>query len=204
MTDITPQDVLDFWFGAPDDPDYGQPREAWFKKDEAFDEAIRSRFGDNVEMAIEGGLAEWEDDGSGSLALILLLDQFARNIFRGSGKSFAGDVRTRKVASRAIEAGIEKILNIPQRVFLYLPFEHSENLTDQQRSMELFNSLPDYEGRANQIDYAQRHMDIIERFGRFPHRNKAVGRTSTEEEELFLQGIIRAALFNELVDLNPP
>ena len=174
MTDISPQDVHDFWFGAPDDP--------------AFDEEIRTKFGETVEAAIEGGLTEWEDNGQGSLALILLLDQFARNIFRGSGKSFAGDVRTRQVAAAAIAAGIEKDLNIPQRVFLYLPYEHSEDMADQHRSMDLFNSLPKYEGRDNQIDYAQRHLDIVERFGRFPHRNEAMGRASTAEEILFLQG----------------
>jgi uncharacterized protein (DUF924 family) len=188
MTDISPQDVHDFWFGAPDDPAFGQPREAWFKKDDAFDEEIRTKFGETVEAAIEGGLTEWEDNGQGSLALILLLDQFARNIFRGSGKSFAGDVRTRQVAAAAIAAGIEKDLNIPQRVFLYLPYEHSEDMADQHRSMDLFNSLPQYEGRDNQIDYAQRHLDIVERFGRFPHRNEAMGRASTAEEILFLQG----------------
>jgi uncharacterized protein (DUF924 family) len=188
MTDISPQDVHDFWFGASDDPAFGQPREAWFKKDDAFDEEIRTKFGETVEAAIEGGLTEWEDNGQGSLALILLLDQFARNIFRGSGKSFAGDVRTRQVAAAAIAAGIEKDLNIPQRVFLYLPYEHSEDMADQHRSMDLFNSLPQYEGRDNQIDYAQRHLDIVERFGRFPHRNEAMGRASTAEEILFLQG----------------
>jgi uncharacterized protein (DUF924 family) len=189
MTDNnSPQDILDFWFGAPDDPAFGEPREAWFKKDDAFDEQIRTRFGGAVDAAIEGGLSDWEDNGQGSLALILLLDQFARNIFRGSDKSFAGDVRTRRVAAAAIEAGIEKDLNISQRVFLYLPYEHSEDMADQHRSMELFNSLPEYEGRANQLDYAQRHFDIVERFGRFPHRNAAVGRNSTAEEIEFLEG----------------
>ena len=186
MTDISPQDVHDFWFGASDDPAFGQPREAWFKKDDAFDEEIRTKFGETVEAAIEGGLTEWEDNGQGSLALILLLDQFARNIFRGSGKSFAGDVRTRQVAAAAIAAGIEKDLNIPQRVFLYLPYEHSEDMADQHRSMDLFNSLPQYEGRDNQIDYAQRHLDIVERFGRFPHRNTSLGRVSTADEEEYL------------------
>jgi uncharacterized protein (DUF924 family) len=183
-----PQDVLNFWFGAPDDPEFGQPREAWFKKDDVFDADIRSKFGEAVEQAIEGGLEDWEDGGNGSLALILLLDQFARNIFRGSDKSFAGDVRTRRVAAAAIEDGIEKVLNIPQRVFLYLPFEHSEDIADQHRSMDLFNSLPEYEGRSNQIEYAQRHFDIVERFGRFPHRNDVVGRDSTKEEIEFLKG----------------
>ena len=183
---VIAQDVLDFWFGSPDDPDHANSREVWFKKDDAFDEQIRARFGAAVEMAQEGGLTDWVDNGSGSLALILMLDQFTRNLYRGSGRSFVADGRARELAAGVLAANGEKDFTVVQRVFLYLPFEHSEKIEDQDRSMALYRSLPDHPERENWIDYAHKHFVIIERFGRFPHRNELLGRTSTEEELAFL------------------
>ena len=183
---VTAQDVLDFWFGPIGDPDHANPREAWFEKNDAFDERIRAQFGAAVEEAQAGGLVDWVDDGLGSLGLILMLDQFTRNLYRGSDRSFMADARARELASGVLAAGGEQDFTVVQRVFLYLPFEHSENMEDQHRSMALYRSLPDHPERENWIDYAHKHFVIIERFGRFPHRNEVMGRVSTDEEVAFL------------------
>ena len=188
MTDLSPRDVLDFWFGPPDDPDHANPREAWFTKDDGFDESIRSQFGAAVDLAIDGGREDWTDGGAGNLAVILMLDQFTRNIFRGSDRSFAGDARARDLARAVVDSGNDSALTVVQRVFLYLPFEHSEDISDQYRSMELYKGLPDHPNKDNWVEYAQAHFDIIERFGRFPHRNDVLGRATTPEETEFLKG----------------
>lgn len=180
--DLTRQ-ILDFWFGAPDSDAYGKPREVWFKSDETFDAEISERFETALGQAAAGahdGLAETAD---GALALTILLDQFPRNIYRGTPRAFAFDPRALAVARQALEAGHDQAVAPFQRTFLYLPFEHSESLADQERSVALFTTL----GIENGIDYAIRHRDIIVRFGRFPHRNAILGRESTPEELSFLE-----------------
>lgn len=179
--------ILDFWFGKPGDGDYGTPRSAWFVKDAAFDEEIRSRFLDSYESAATGELDGWKETPLGSLALILLLDQFPRNLFRNRPKAFATDADARSVAEGAIAQNFDQTLLPVQRWFIYLPFEHSENLEDQNRCVELFSQLKDDPHSASTIDYAHRHRDVIQQFGRFPHRNKILGRENTSQEEEFLK-----------------
>jgi uncharacterized protein (DUF924 family) len=181
------QAVLDFWFLPAGHPDYGAYREAWFKKDAAFDEEIRSRFSHDLELAVKGGYDHLAVTPPLALAVVVILDQFSRNLFRGHARAFAGDARAYAIADAAIRAGFDQALLPVQRVFLYLPFEHRETLVDQARCMTLYGSLPPGELRDNCLDYGRRHQVIIERFGRFPHRNAALGRPSTPEEEAFLK-----------------
>lgn len=171
--------VLAFWFQEHD-------HSAWFAKDEAFDGRIRDRFGDQIDRAAAGLFDSWRGTGRGCLALCLLLDQFPRNLFRGSARAFAYDAAARAVAHHAVAHGLdmEDGLTPAQRVFLYLPFEHAEDLDDQKRCLRLMLQRV---GDDQAIDYAHRHLAIIDRFGRFPHRNAALGRTSTEAERRFLQ-----------------
>ncbi len=182
-------EVLDFWFGAPDSAGYGEPREIWFKTDSDFDGEIRSRFLPLIEAARQGELSHWQDKASGALALCIVLDQFPRNLFRGSGEAFANDALARKVAAEAIDRGFDGELPRVQRSFLYLPFEHSEDLADQERSLLLFASLADDgdEAGSSSMEYARRHHEIIQRFSRFPHRNGALGRDTTAAEATFLK-----------------
>lgn len=187
MTAPVPADILAFWFGSPDEPGYCQPRSEWFRKDAAFDESIRSRFLPAVEAALAGGLADWTDSPQSLLALVILLDQFPRNLFRGTARMFAGDTRARQLADQALAQGWDRGMTAVQRVFLYLPFEHSEALADQERSLALFAALAaEHPGNDGFLDYAQRHHAVIARFGRFPHRNAALGRSSTTEEGDYL------------------
>jgi uncharacterized protein (DUF924 family) len=182
----TPRAVLEFWF-AP------QARPLWFEKDKAFDEQIRSRFGAVVHAAQLGELDGWQESPEGTLALLLLLDQFSRNIYRGLAKAHLGDERARQIADRAIAKGFDQIFSYQQQRFFYLPFEHGESLADQQRAIALFTMAleraapADRDDAVDQLDYAHRHHIIIERFGRFPHRNDALGRPSTEAEVDFLR-----------------
>ncbi len=183
MTDALAEKILTFWFGTPDPALPVDYRPAWFEKNEAFDAEIRRDFGAAVERAIAGELDGMADDAGGALALLLLLDQFPRNLFRGTARAFAGDARARRIAARALARGDEAQLSPRHRAFLYLPFEHSESLADQERSVALFATLDD----PLSYDYAVRHRDVIARFGRFPHRNAALGRSSTPEEIEFLK-----------------
>ena len=168
-------DVLRFWFdelGA----------DAWFRKDAATDETIRSRYSILYEV-----LAKWPAQAAlaspeRALATVLILDQFPRNLFRGSAQAFAADELAREVARGAIEKGFDEGFDKNRRLFFYLPFEHSENKADQARSVELIASL----GDPNLLDWAVRHRAVVDRFGRFPHRNAVLGRFSTAEEEAFL------------------
>ena len=181
-------DVLHFWFGAPGTAIRGTFREAWFKKDPAFDDEIRRHFLGTTEAAARGELDRWQSDREGALALVILLDQFPRNLHRGSPKAFAADPKAREVARTAIDRGFDVQSTSCERMFFYLPFEHSENLADQERSVELFKRLAeDDPSRAEIVPYALRHQEIIQRFGRFPHRNAALGRESTEDEIAFLK-----------------
>ncbi|MBI2309015.1 MAG: DUF924 domain-containing protein [Rhodocyclales bacterium] len=183
----TPEDILDFWFLPAGTPGHGEPRTAWFRKDAAFDEEIRARFLPAVEAALAGGLADWAETPRGALALLILLDQFPRNLFRGQAKAFAGDARARQIAEGLVARGGDRALNGVERVFAYLPFEHSEALADQERSLQLFSRLAEEaDGFAGTLDYARRHHEVIVRFGRFPHRNAALGRASTAAEADYL------------------
>lgn len=186
------EEVLSFWFGHPPDPILNpastRPRERWFERDAAFDEECRRRFLDAHEAAASGALDAWREEPRSNLALVLLLDQFPRNLFRGTPRAFATDARAREVARRALARGLDLALPPVWRWFLYLPFEHSEEAHDQRLAVTLFEMLALYHLDSREpLDYARRHRDVIERFGRFPHRNEALGRPSTPEEERFLQ-----------------
>ncbi|MCJ2544382.1 DUF924 family protein [Thermostichus vulcanus] len=191
----TPEEILRFWFGDPAGPEYGQPRPEWFKKDPEFDQTIQKRFLPVYEQAAAGQLQVWQEpldpSGQGSpfscLALILVLDQFPRNMFRGTPRAFATDPLALQAARQAVAQGLDHQLLPVQRWFVYLPFEHSEDLADQRRSVELFEQLQSDPASQNAIDYARRHLEIIQRFGRFPHRNAILNRPSTAEELEFLQ-----------------
>jgi uncharacterized protein (DUF924 family) len=181
-----PGEVLEFWFSE-------QARPLWFEQNTAFDEEIRSRFGANVTAAGVGDLDYWVRAVDSSLALVLLLDQFPRNIHRGTLRAFSSDARARAIAGTAIDRGFDRRAPLDRRVFFYLPFEHSEDAKDQARSVALFRRwAEEHRGGAReraleQMDYVLRHQEIVERFGRFPHRNAVLGRESTPAEIAFLQ-----------------
>lgn len=183
-----PRDVLDYWFGRADDPGYGQYRAVWFQPDEAFIAQARGRFAEAYRRAAAGELESWQQTPEGSLALVLLLDQFSNLIHRGEAGAFASDEAAREATRRAIERGFDQEFPELHRWFFYLPLEHSENLDDQRASVQLFRALTPNELNAMSLDYAERHRRVIEHFGRFPSRNAALGRQSTAEEEEFLAG----------------
>lgn len=172
----TPKDVIDFWMEAG-------PKK-WFARDVAFDDAIRERFGALHFAAARGELDAWRDDAVGALALLILLDQFPRNIFRGSAHAFATDPLVRAISREAIARGLDQQVAADVRPFFYLPLEHSEDPADQDECVRLYTALGDEEG----LKWAVLHRDIITRFGRFPHRNRALGRETTAEEQAFLDG----------------
>lgn len=182
MISTTPRDVLDFWFGE-NGPDQ------WFEKDPAFDAAIRNRFAAAIAAAREGRLQHWADDADSCLALIILIDQFSRNVFRESPLSWSADERTLALCRLAIDRKHDQGLGTDERKFLYMPLMHSEELADQKRCVDLFAALEreDPERAERSHEYAIRHRDVIARFGRFPHRNAVLGRASTEEEVAFLR-----------------
>ncbi len=179
--------ILDFWFGSPEQASYSKPRQAWFVKRPEFDLEVRSRFISDYEQAAAGMLDEWKNSPLSCLALILLLDQFPRNMFRNTAQAFATDWQALSAAEYALAQGYDRHLLPVQRWFIYCPFEHSENLEDQNRSVALFEQLSDDPDSADAIKYAIRHREVILRFGRFPHRNVILARTSTPEEEEFLK-----------------
>jgi uncharacterized protein (DUF924 family) len=176
-------EVLDFWFGSEDEPGYGEFREVWFRKDPEFDQQVRDRFEDLHAAAASGELDAWKEEARSCLALVIVLDQFPRNMFRGDPRSYATDRKAQETAERAVERAFDRELPPFQRMFLYMPFMHSEDLEHQRRSVELFRRLG---GEDDATGYAARHMEIIERFGRFPHRNEVLGRQTTPEETEFL------------------
>lgn len=179
-------EVLDFWFGPP--AERGTVRDAWFRKSDAFDREIDQRFGLRVAEALEGGLADWAASPRSSLARIVLLDQFTRNIFRDTPRAFAGDGLALAAAQALVASGQDATLEPLQRMFVYLPFEHAESLPMQEESVRLFTALgADRPELASVVDFAHRHHAVVARFGRFPHRNAILGRPSTEEEQQFLQ-----------------
>jgi uncharacterized protein (DUF924 family) len=181
----SPQDVLHFWFGAPGSAEQGSTRALWFTKSDATDALISARFGDTVEAGLRGELDHWGQELHGALALIVLLDQFTRNMFRETPRAFAGDAAALALAQGLADAGLDRQLSLHERWFAYMPFEHAESLPAQERSVALFQRLAD-DGLPEPLDWAVKHRDVIARFGRFPHRNATLGRASTADEAAFL------------------
>ncbi|MGE5269575.1 MAG: DUF924 family protein [Thiohalocapsa sp.] len=186
------QAVLEFWFGAAHDPERETHREIWFRSTAEHDARLRQLFLGDYERAAAGEFAAWEAAPESALALVLLLDQIPRNIFRDTPRAYVADALARQVADRALAKGFDQALPASWRKFFYMPLHHSENLADQRRSLELFETLPDYTGREGTRRYAMRYIDVIARFGRFPHRNVILGRQSTPEELAFLEAARRA------------
>jgi uncharacterized protein (DUF924 family) len=191
----TPQAVLDFWFGPLDAQGHADPARArrWWKKDEGFDREITARAGALHEEIVKRQHEDWLDDPRGRLAYVIVLDQFSRNMFRGSPRAFAADPQALAAATDGVARGQDKGLATDERSFFYMPFMHAEELAMQDRALALFGALaaeapPEQaEQRAGAVKYAEKHREVIVRFGRFPHRNGALGRTSTAEEWEYLK-----------------
>lgn len=181
------EDVLAFWFGAPTSPEYGQSRKFWFEKNAIFDRQCRDRFLHLHEKLIARLAREWKVEPRGCLAAIVVLDQFSRNMFRDDPRAFATDGLALELANYAVDRGFDLELLEVERWFIYLPFEHSENLDDQDRAVDLFQQLAGNPDSNRTLDYALLHRDVIRQFGRFPHRNAILGRENTPAETLFLQ-----------------
>jgi uncharacterized protein (DUF924 family) len=179
MTDIrdevSPAAILALWRAAGS--------ERWYKRDDAFDADLRHRFSELWRKAA-GELSSWEATDDGALALVIVLDQFPRNMFRGEVRTFSSDPLALEVANRAIARGADRRMAADLLEFLYLPLMHSEHLADQERCVEFFRNI----ANADNLGYAEEHADIIRRFGRFPHRNAVLGRITTPEEQAFLDG----------------
>ncbi|MBW0003035.1 MAG: DUF924 family protein [Hyphomicrobiales bacterium] len=171
----SPDDVIAFWRGAGSDK--------WFAKDDEFDASIRAHFLELVDAARRGDLSHWEEEPDGVLALAIVLDQFPRNLFRGTPRAYATDAQARGVTSRALARGFERRCDQELVTFLYMPLSHSEDLADQERAVVLFEAL----GIPKNLHSAREHRDIIARFGRFPHRNAVLGRGTTQQEQIFLE-----------------
>ncbi|WP_028605449.1 DUF924 family protein [Ottowia thiooxydans] len=195
----TASDVLAFWFGtaAPTDAASLQIQSQWFTKSDAFDAQIRTRFGATIEAAVKGELDSWASEPWGWLALVIVLDQFTRNVYRGQPASFSGDSSALRWSDRGLAEGWDRTLPLMVRPFTYLPLEHSEDLARQNQSVAVFEQLVADAESANapspvlatlkaNLDYAERHRDVIRRFGRFPHRNAFIGRASTPAEVEYL------------------
>ncbi len=176
MSVVMPTEIVSFWREAGP--------EKWFAQDDAFDTEIKSRFLEAHEAAARGELAAFEENAEGALALVILLDQFPRNMFRGNARAFATDPLARAVADRAIARGFDQTTDKTMRQFFCLPFMHSELISDQDRSVRLYEAI----GDADLSKYALAHRDVVAKFGRFPHRNRIVGRATTSAEQEFLDG----------------
>jgi len=187
------EEIIEYWFGDLDDPENKGDFDKWFGKDPTVDDEIRQRFSDDLERAGKGEYDSWMASPRSCLALIVLTDQFPRNMFRDSPKAFSFDEKAKEAAEAAVERGFDEFVPVLGRLFMYLPFEHSEKMEDQERSVELFTKLKEdapasmSETMDEVMWYADRHHEIIKRFGRFPHRNNVLGRKTTEEEEKFLK-----------------
>jgi uncharacterized protein (DUF924 family) len=184
-TPVAPDAVLRFWFGA-DAAEAAQRRKQWFAKDEAFDALLRARFAAVYAEQRAGGGAGWAQDAPGALAAILLFDQFPRNMFRGTARMFESDALALALAQRLVAQGWDRQLLPQQRWFAYLPFEHSESREMQRESLRLFEALARDTGDDEPLVWARRHAEVIERFGRYPHRNALLGRASTADELAYL------------------
>ena len=171
------QEIIDFWFSE-------RVRKNWWSKDEAFDQEIRSHFSGVHRLASEGGLTAWRQTPQGRLAEIIVLDQFPRNMFRDQADAFATDQLARRCTREAVAAGADQALTPQQRAFLYMPLMHSESRADHEEAVRLYSSHPDLK---HNLDFELKHKVIIDRFGRYPHRNAVLGRTSTPDELEFLQ-----------------
>lgn len=171
--DITADEIVSFWFEENN-------KKMWFNSTPQFDQLLTDKFQPLFESAAAGELDHWKDSSEGALALCIILDQFPLNMYRGQAKSFSTEAAARAVSAHALDSGFDKALNSEQRLFLFLPFMHSENLEDQDRSVSLFTKA------GMDTRYPEHHRGIIKRFGRFPHRNQALGRESTREEEDYL------------------
>ncbi len=181
------QQVLNYWFGAPGSESDGQIRALWFQKSDASDAEIRARFGASIVQALAGELKNWKATPLGRLALIIVLDQFTRNAFRSNALAFAGDAQALQSALALLESADYVQLEPLQRWFALMPLEHAEDLALQRRAVTEFEALTLADARlADALDYARRHQQVIERFGRFPHRNQLLGRASTLEESAYL------------------
>jgi uncharacterized protein (DUF924 family) len=176
MHDGKAAEIVGFWREAGP--------QKWFVKDDAFDRTIHARFLSLHEAAVRGDLAAWEDDAAAALALVILFDQFPRNMFRGSARAFASDRLAVAVAERAISRGFDQVTEDALRLFFYMPFMHSEALAEQDRCVALFAAL----GDAELSKYAHEHRDVVAKFDRFPHRNGVLGRVNTPAEQAFLDG----------------
>ncbi len=191
---MSPREIIEYWLGsAPDDfESVTQASKRWYRADKDIDAEIRTRFGAAIAEARRGVFGDWERTPDGALALVILLDQFSRNAYRGTPEAFAGDAVALAVARRAVERGFDRELGCAGRAFLYHPFEHSEDPEDQERSVLLFETLlaeapPTWrEFAAGFVPYAHSHRDVIRQYGRFPHRNEILGRGSTPREEAHL------------------
>ena len=190
-----PSEILEFWFGdaLASPKQAGARAQLWFGKNEDFDREIRNRFGALVELAAQGGLDAWRDEASSALALVLVLDQFPRNLYRGSARAFAFDSHALVVALESISREFDKALHPVQASFLYLPLEHAEDIEHQDQAVRLFEELTARAGGELRpmfesfTSYARRHRDVIQRFGRFPHRNAVINRQATPEEVAYLE-----------------
>lgn len=178
--------ILDFWFAPESDPQRGTFRQAWFDKQPEFDGTCRTHFAGLLAEAGSGRLDRWGDTAEGALALIVLLDQISRNIHRGTPAAFAADPQALALAKRMVARGFDKVLDPVMRIFVYLPFEHSEDPAMQDEAVRLMESLPDAPWREEVVRYAHAHRDVIARYGRFPHRNAILGRTCTPAEAEYL------------------
>ena len=172
---MSPETIIDFWFSE-------SSRDYWFRATPEMDAQLRDRFIDTWLAAAEDKLSSWEESPEGALALAIILDQFPLNMFRGKSLSFATEAQARKIARTAIDKEFDLKLSDEQKCFIYMPFMHSEDMADQDRSIELF----DQSGLEESIRFAHHHRDIVQRFGRFPHRNKILGRHSRQEEIEYL------------------
>lgn len=186
--------LLDFWFGDTSDPDKLERRhKLWFSSTKAQDRELRERFAALHEQAVRGELHAWMAEPRTALALVLLLDQLSRNLYRGTARAFANDAQALALAKESIERAYDRSLGVLERVFLYMPFEHSESLDDQHSSLELFGALmraapePLENYLKSAYEHAVLHCEIVERFGRFPHRNELLGRQSTASEKQYLE-----------------
>jgi len=185
--DESAQALLDFWFGAAGSDDFGSQRKVWFTKDEGFDRLVAQRFGGAIERALRGELDAWAETAPSALARILLLDQFTRNAFRGQPRAFAGDAQALAASGAMVGSRLDEGLPPFMRAFVYMPFEHAEGVAMQDEAIRLFSRLTvAAPALSHMLDYAYKHREVIERFGRFPHRNAILGRASTAEEIAYL------------------
>jgi uncharacterized protein (DUF924 family) len=180
------REIYEFWFGKPNSHGHGDVREFWFGAGLSVDEEIRQRFLGHYESAAAGQLGHWKDEARSWITLIVLLDQFPRNIFRGDKRSFATDPLALEYARGLTSSSSHSDLITVEKLFAYLPFEHSEDVEDQKKCLNLYRSIDPHQKKEEWLDYARQHSDIIDQFRRFPHRNAILARESTWEEEKWL------------------